>query len=84
MPSKKTDSFNFEQALSNLAQLVDKMEQGNLPLEQSLQYFEQGVGLMKDCQQALQAAERRVQILTDAGQATLSPFQDASHDPNAD
>lgn len=83
MPSKKTEAFDFEQALAKLAQLVDKMEQGNLSLEQSLQHFEQGVGLMKDCQQALQAAERRVQILTDAGQATLSPFQDDTHDADA-
>lgn len=81
MPSKKTDAFDFEQALAKLSQLVEKMEHGNLPLEQALQHFEQGVGLVKECQHALQAAERRVQILSEAGQGALTNFQADNNDP---
>lgn len=76
--------FDFEKALKELEQLVEKMEEGNLSLEQSLQHFERGVALTRACQQALQNAEQKVQILlSDEGQQALAAFSaDASDDDN--
>jgi len=56
---------NFEAALEELEQLVQRMETGELTLEESLQAFERGVVLTRDCQQALKEAELRVQTLTE-------------------
>jgi len=83
MATKKTEPFHFEQALTQLTELVEKMEQGKLPLEQSLQYFEQGIGLVRDCQKALQEAERKVQILTQTGQEALADFSEDDDDTRA-
>lgn len=55
---------NFEQALVELEQLVDKMEAGDLKLEQALEHFERGIKLSRQCQQALEQAEQKVQELT--------------------
>ena len=62
MPKKQGD-FNFEKALQELEGLVEKMETGNLSLEDSLKYFERGVALTRNCQKALAEAEQKVQIL---------------------
>jgi exodeoxyribonuclease VII small subunit len=59
-PKGNTD---FEASLQELEALVEKMEQGELSLEQSLKDFERGVALTRACQQALQEAEQKVQIL---------------------
>ena len=73
MPKKPADSF--EKDLQALENLVDKLEQGDLPLEDALQQFEQGIKLARRCQQTLQTAEQKVSILlkkhTDA---TLEDF----------
>jgi exodeoxyribonuclease VII small subunit len=58
-------TINFEAALEELEQLVERMEAGDLSLEDSLKAFERGVALTRDCQKALQAAELRVQALTE-------------------
>jgi exodeoxyribonuclease VII small subunit len=50
-------------ALQELERLVEKMEQGELSLEDSLNHFERGVRLSRTCQQALKAAEQKVEIL---------------------
>ncbi|MCH2346695.1 MAG: exodeoxyribonuclease VII small subunit [Pseudomonadales bacterium] len=63
MANKKTDSFNFEQALENLEELVTAMEEGELSLEESLQAFEKGIKLTRECQSALKKAEQKVQVL---------------------
>lgn len=60
--TKKTP--DFEQALVELEQLVDKMEAGDLKLEQALEHFERGIKLSRQCQQALEQAEQKVQELT--------------------
>ena len=62
MPAK-APSPDFETRLSELENLVNQMEQGDLTLEQSLQAFEQGIKLTRECQQQLSAAEQKVQIL---------------------
>jgi exodeoxyribonuclease VII small subunit len=64
MPVNKTKSSSFEEALSELEALVESMEQGELPLEESLKSFERGVTLTRTCQQALKAAEQKVEILS--------------------
>lgn len=74
--STATEPFNFEAALAELEQLVEQMEKGEMPLEQSLASFERGVALTRQCQQALQAAEHKVQVLLEKnGQQTLEDFQ---------
>ena len=65
-------NFNFEKSLDKLNKLVEKMEQGNLPLEDALKNFEEGVSLIRQCQTALQQAEQKVAILTE--QQDLEPF----------
>ena len=73
MADEESQQFNFEQALAELKLLVEKMEQGGLPLQDSLQYFEQGIGLIRHCQQQLASAEQKVKILTE--QQKLEPYQ---------
>lgn len=61
--TKKTPAFNFETALSELNKIVETMENGNLSLEDSLNYFESGIKLTKECQRALADASQKVQVL---------------------
>lgn len=63
MTKKRQSIPGFEKALQELEALVEKMEQGELSLEDSLQHFEQGVRLSRSCQQALREAEQKVEIL---------------------
>ncbi|BBL59512.1 hypothetical protein MKFW12EY_31250 [Methylomonas koyamae] len=63
--------------MAELEKLVEQMERGDITLEESLKFFERGVGLTRTCQQALQDAEQKVQILLEKnGQQTLEPFTD--------
>ena len=55
--------YPFEEALEKLSALVEKMENGDLSLEESLKIFEEGIKLSKDCQNALSNAEKKVQAL---------------------
>ncbi len=61
--ARKPTKFNFEDALENLAELVEAMEEGELSLEESLKAFEQGIKLTRECQVALENAEQKVQLL---------------------
>ncbi len=65
MTRKKTKTQHFEQALQELTTIVEQMEKGNLSLEDSLATFERGVKLARECQQSLQEASQKVQILTE-------------------
>ena len=67
-PNETSPVAHFEQSLEELEQLVQKMETGELSLEQSLAAYERGVGLYRQCQQALEQAELRVRLLTDPDQ----------------
>lgn len=72
---KRKPALNFEANLVELERLVERMERGELSLEDSLQQFEQGIRLIRACQQALQSAEQKVQMLTrDAEGETLADF----------
>lgn len=71
------EAFDFERALKELEELVGHMEQGDLPLEESLKAFERGVELTRACQQALKEAEQKVEILISKGdQIRAVPFED--------
>ncbi len=59
-----TKTIDFEKSLKQLETLVDKLEQGDLSLEDSLKKFEQGVKLTRECQQALQNAEQKISVLS--------------------
>ncbi len=80
-PTDASPVAHFEQSLEELEQLVEKMETGDLSLEQSLSAYERGVGLYRQCQQALEQAELRVRLLSDpARPETAEPFDPPSHD----
>lgn len=75
MTEQNNQAFEFETALGQLEQLVQRMENGELSLQDSLQAFEQGIHLTRQCQQALASAEQRVQILMEQnGQSVAVPF----------
>lgn len=74
MPRKKKTP-DFEQSLKELESLVQQMEQGDLSLEDSLQAFEEGVSLTRECQSILAQAEQKVQVLMESGgELTTEPF----------
>jgi len=54
---------DFERALADLEATVDKLEHGELSLEDALRHFERGVALARDCQAALKQAEQKVEVL---------------------
>lgn len=69
-------SVSFESSLSELENIVTRLESGELPLEDALNEFERGVQLARQGQQKLQQAEQRVQILLNdsTDDAALTPF----------
>ena len=78
MPKKQVETStatqpNFETAMAELEILVQRMEGGELSLEDSLKEFERGVTLTRLCQDALKAAEQRVKLLSADGQSSDFP-----------
>ena len=72
---------DFENALAELRRIVEQMETGELGLEASLQAFERGIRLTRQCQGALTQAQARVQMLmSEDGQQTLTDFPPANAD----
>jgi len=59
----ETGELSFEQALKRLNALVEKLESGQLPLEESVAAFEEGVKLTRRCEALLDSAEQRLQVL---------------------
>lgn len=71
----KPNTPDFEQSLQQLEGLVEQLEQGDLPIEEALKAFEQGIRLTRDCQTILQQAEQKVQLLTEQdGEICASDF----------
>ncbi len=64
---KPAPEANFEQALQRLEAIVEKMETGELPLEDLIVRYEEGMKLVKLCQERLAAAEQRIEIITRNG-----------------
>ena len=77
MSKKKNETPDFEAALAELEGLVQRMEGGELSLEDSLQEFERGVQLTRICQDALKAAEQRVKTLSANGEEQGFPAGEA-------
>jgi exodeoxyribonuclease VII small subunit len=73
----ETKVQSFESSLEELERIVRELERGDLPLEKSLELFEQGVKLSRACQERLSEAERRIEVLTrdSHGRAALRPFE---------
>jgi len=67
----------FEEQIKSLEEIVDKLEKGDLPLEESINLFEKGIGLSNDCRTQLDAAEGKVQILLKQrnGEIKAQPFE---------
>lgn len=68
MAKSKTGGLDFEAAMTELEGLVERMETGDLSLEETLKQFERGVTLTRQCQEALKQAEQKVQILSGTGE----------------
>ena len=60
---RKANTYNYEKSLAELEAVVEKLEAGDISLEDSLKQFEQGIKLTRSCQKALQNAEQKVQTL---------------------
>ncbi|MBL8293561.1 MAG: exodeoxyribonuclease VII small subunit [Bryobacterales bacterium] len=77
MPEGTTTSGGFEEALSELEEIVKKLEAGDLKLEQTLQLFERGIQLRDRCQKDLSNAETRIETLVRRGSGVQPiPFED--------
>ena len=73
---------DFEAAIAELETIVKKLEEGDLPLEKSLELYERGVHLSRFCHSRLEEAERRIEILNERGQ--LKPAPPSLADDEAD
>ena len=74
MSAKKT--INIEKALTDLEDIVEELESGDLPLEKAMKKFEEGIKLTRACQGALKDAEQKVEILLEsAGGEELEDFE---------
>ena len=76
MTGRKGKTPDFEQALGELESVVERLEHGELPLEEALRQFERGIELTRACQASLKQAEQKVEIL-------LQKNPDASPEPFA-
>ena len=76
--SRPADSLDFEKSLTELEQIVERLELGELSLDESLKQFERGIALTRSCQSSLQQAEQKVEILLRshrlADEAEVVPF----------
>jgi exodeoxyribonuclease VII small subunit len=73
---RDTKALDFEAAMRDLEELVERLEHGDLPLEESIAAFERGVMLTRSCQTALKEAEQKVEILLKkAGEPQLEDFK---------
>ncbi len=60
-----SSKFDFNKGLSELEEIIGKMESGDLSLEESLNYFEKGIKLHRQCHSALSSAEQRISVLSE-------------------
>jgi exodeoxyribonuclease VII small subunit len=83
MTNNEQQSRTFEASLEALEQIVRELEQGDLPLEKSLELFEQGIRLSRECQERLRQAERRIEVLLrdNQGRPVVTAFEDSNAIP---
>ena len=79
MKNNEQQTRSFEASLEALEQIVHELERGDLPLEKSLELFEQGIRLSRECQERLSQAERRIEVLLrdNQGRPVVSAFEDS-------
>ncbi|MBA3544611.1 MAG: exodeoxyribonuclease VII small subunit [Chthoniobacterales bacterium] len=77
---KPAPEANFEQAMKRLEEIVEQMESGELPLEDLIVRYEEGMKLVKVCQERLVSAEKRIEIITrnSAGKPVVKEFEPAA------
>lgn len=76
MAEQRRKALDFERSLEELERLVERMEDGELSLDDSIASYERGTRLGRLCQQALDEAEQRIQVLAEKdGGAELRPFE---------
>ena len=73
---------DFEAAIAELETIVKKLEEGDLPLETSLQLYERGVHLSRFCHTQLEEAEKRIEILNERGELKAAPANFGADDPS--
>lgn len=85
-PTRKKKSFNFEQSLKKLEEIVRKLEDEEVTLEQSLKIFAEGKELAKACEAELQAAENKIRQLIEAedGEMEERPLDSETDDDDED
>lgn len=75
--TKKSENLDFEAAMVELESLVERMEEGDQSLEESLKDFERGIALTRSCQKSLQETEQKIQQLIEKnGQDVLVDFDE--------
>lgn len=76
--------MKFEEAMEKLQEIVHHLEAGNLPLEESLQKFEEGIKLIDFCEKKLNEVEKKIQVLTkEDGKFKLEEWQEKEKKPNS-
>jgi len=81
MPRKK---MTFEQALERIEEIVSRIEDGSVPLEESIDKYAEGTKLIDYCRTVLGAAEKKIQLLTKAGGQELQPVGELPEDDGPD
>ena len=76
----KAEKKDFEAQLARLQVVVDQLEQGDIPLEQSLALFKEGQELVKDCRERLAAARHAVEVFSQDGVVPFEPDADPKDD----
>src|SRR5436309_8670129 len=78
-PEASVAPLNFESAMERLEEIVEQMESGKLPLEDLIVRYEEGMKLVKTCQERLAKAEQKIEIITrnSAGKAVVQEFEPA-------
>ncbi len=84
MAKRKQLDQSFEALLKRLEEVLDSLEHGELPLEEAMAAFEEGVGLVRACHQKLDEVEHRVELLLkdDAGRFFTRPFPEEEGEGN--
>ncbi len=83
---RKTRSADFEKSLQELERLVEKLEHGELPLDDAMRTYERGFALSRECQSALQQAQARVEVLNQRApdDSDPEPFEDDAGSAESD
>ncbi|MCE5278666.1 MAG: exodeoxyribonuclease VII small subunit [Planctomycetaceae bacterium] len=71
-PQNETARLSFEQALAQLEGIVEKIESGQVPLEQAIEMYAQGTRLVQQCRVILDAAEKKIQLLSKNADGSLT------------